>query len=333
MKQALACAWLLLGMTLAGQAPAPVLLVLNKTDATMAIVDPVSGRTLATVGTGPGPHEVAVSVDRRFAFVTNYGANTAGSTLSVIDVTARREIRRVDLGELRRPHGITVVDGKVLFTAEANRAIARYDPETDRIDWRFDTAQDVTHMVTASRDGRTLFTSNIGSNTISIIESTGAAWRQTLVRVGPGPEGIDLSPDGRQLWTAHTGDGQVSIVDVAAKKVVQTFDAGTRRANRLKFTPDGGRVLISDMDGSELLIVDVKTRTVAKRLRVGRMPEGILIRPDGRVAYVAVTGENRVAAIDLQTLDIVQTIAAGSGPDGMAWLEVRDARDPVNDRR
>jgi YVTN family beta-propeller protein len=333
MKQALACAWLLLGMTLAGQTPAPVLLVLNKTDATMAIVDPVSGRTLATVATGPGPHEVAVSDDRRLAYVTNYGANAAGSTLSVIDVAARREIRRVDLGELRRPHGIAVVNGKVVFTVEANRAIAQYDPVVDRIDWRFDTAQDVTHMVTASRDGRTLFTSNIGSNTISIIDNTGSAWRQTLVRVGPGPEGLDLSPDGRELWTAHTGDGRVSIVDVAAKKVVQTFDAGARRANRLKFTPDGGRVLISDMDGGDLLIVDVKTRAVAKRLRVGRMPEGILIRPDGRVAYVAVTGENRVAAVDLQTMEIVQTIAAGGGPDGMAWLDIRGTRGAVNDRR
>ena len=50
------------------------------------------------------------------------------------------------------------------------------------------------------------------------------------------------------------------------------------------------------------------------------MPEGILVRPDGRIAYIAVTGENRVAAIDLQTLEIVQTIAAGGGPDGMAWI-------------
>src|SRR5687767_9777242 len=123
MKQALACAWLLLGMVLAGQSPMPFLLVLNKTDATLAIVEPASGKTIATVPTGPGPHEVAVSGDGRLAFVTNYGANAPGSTLSVIDIAARREVRRVDLGDLRRPHGVAVVDGKVLFTAEANRAI------------------------------------------------------------------------------------------------------------------------------------------------------------------------------------------------------------------
>ena len=313
-----ACAWLLLAVGLAGQTPS--LLVLNKDDATLAIVEPASGRTLATVPTGSGPHEVAVSGDGRLAFVTNYGAGAAGTTLSVIDLAVRTELRRVDLGDLRRPHGIAIVDGKVLFTAETNRGIARYDPVANRVDWRFDTGQDGTHMVLASRDGRTLFTSNIGSNTISIIEAEGAAWRQTLVRVGPGPEGLDLSPDGRQLWTAHTGDGGVSVIDVAAKKVALTFDAGTRRANRLKFTRDGRQVLISDMDAGEVVIVDARTRAVTKRLRVGRMPEGILVAPDGRRAYVAVTGEDRVVAIDLQTLEIVQTIATGGGPDGMAWV-------------
>lgn len=314
-------AWLLLAAGLAAQTRTPSLLVLNKTDATLAIIEPASGKTIATVPTGPGPHEVAVSGDGRLAFVTNYGSSAPGRTLSVIDLAARQEIRRVDLGDLRRPHGLAIVGGRVVFTAEGNRTIARYDPATNQVDWRFETGQDVTHMVLASRDGRTLFTSNIGSNTISIIEDAGSAWRQTLVRVGPGPEGIDLSPDGRELWTAHTGDGRVSVIDVAADTVAQTFDAGTRRANRLKFTPDGRLVLISDMDSGEVVVVDARTRAVTRRLRVGRMPEGILVRPDGRIAYVAVTGDNRVAAIDLQKLEVVQTIAAGGGPDGMAWIE------------
>ena len=321
MRQAgLTCAILALSVFAAAQTPAPSLLVLNKNDATLAVIEPSSGKVLATVPTGDGPHEVSVSADGRLAFVTNYGGTTPGRTLSVIDIAARKEIRRVDLGGLQRPHGIDVVDAKVLFTAEANRVLARYDPAANGIDWRFETGQELTHMVLASRDGRMLFTSNIGSNTVSIIDREGEEWRQTLVRVGAGPEGLDLSPDGRELWTAHTADGGVSIIDVAAKKVSHTFDAGTRRSNRLKFTRDGRMVLISDLDAGDLVIVDTRTRTVKKRLPVGRMPEGILIRPDGQRAYVAVTGENRIAAIDLQKLEVVQTIATGNGPDGMAWV-------------
>jgi YVTN family beta-propeller protein len=317
---ALVCALVVTVSGLRAQPPASSLLVLNKSDATLSIIDVASGRTLGTVRTGDGPHEVAATADGRLAFVTNYGGGAPGNTLSVIDLGGRTESRRVDLGPLRQPHGLVVVDGKALFTAEGARSIARYDPATNRIDWRFETGQDLTHMIVASPDGRTLFTSNIGSNTISVIENAGGEWRQTLVRVGAGPEGLDVSPDGRELWTAHSGDGGVSVIDVATRKVVHTIDAGTRRANRLKFTRDGALVLISDLDAGEVVFIDTKTRRVTRRLPVGRMVEGILIAPDGRRAYVAVSGENRVAVIDLQTMAAVQTIATGRGPDGMAWI-------------
>jgi YVTN family beta-propeller protein len=315
----------LLATALSAQAPAEALLVLNKSEATLAVVDPASGKLLGKATTGDGPHEVAVSADGRLAFVTNYGNRAPGTTISVIDVAARRELRRVDLGGLRQPHGITVVDGKAVFTAEGSRSIARYDPATNQIDWKFATGQDVTHMVIASRDGRTLFTSNIGSNTISIIDAAASAsGGQTVVRVGAGPEGLDLSPDGRELWTAHSTDGGVSVIDVAARKVVQTIDVGTRRSNRLKFTRDGALVLISDLDAGDIVVVDAKSRRVTRRIPVGRMAEGILIAPDGRRAYAAVTGEDKVAVIDLAKLEVVRTIATGRGPDGMAWARILD---------
>ena len=137
------CAIALLTFSLQAETGQPLLLVVNKSEATLAIVDTTSGRLLAKVPTGDFPHEVAASNNGRMAFVTNYGDARPGNTLSVIDVAARKELRRVDLGTLRRPHGVTVVDGKAVLTAEDSRQIARYDPSTNRIDWRFDTGQDV----------------------------------------------------------------------------------------------------------------------------------------------------------------------------------------------
>src|SRR5687768_10974342 len=113
MRQAgLICAVVLLSAALRAQAPAPSLLVLNKSEATLAIVDPSSGKLIGRVPTGDGPHEVAVSADGRLAFVTNYGSRAPGNTLSVIDLPARKELRRVDLGTLRQPHGIIVANQK-----------------------------------------------------------------------------------------------------------------------------------------------------------------------------------------------------------------------------
>src|SRR5579872_3023952 len=307
----------------AAETPTPALLVLNKEDATLAIVDPRDGEVVGRVPTGEAPHEVAASDDGKLAFVANYGARNPGNTLSVIDLVAQKELHRVDLGPLRRPHGMFYADGKVYFTAEVNKLVARYDPASNQVDWLLGTGQNTTHMVLLNKDLTQIYTANIGSDSISILErgSNPMSWNQTVVPVGKGPEAIDLSPDGKQIWTAHSRDGGVSIIDIASKKVIQTFDVHTKRSNRLKFTPDGKLVLISDVDPGELVILDAAARKEIKRLKLGRNPEGVLIAPDGHRAYVAVNGDNKIAIVDLNTLEVSGQIAPGNGPDGMAWAE------------
>jgi len=302
----------------AASTPSPALVVLNKEIATLSIIDPATGQTVATATTGEGPHEVAVSPDGKLAVVGNYGKQTPGNSLSVIDLIAQKEIRRVDLGPLRRPHGIAFWDGKAYFTAEVNKLIGRYDPASNQVDWLLGTGQNVTHMILFSKDHRSMFTANIGSDSITMIEPVRSGWNENVIPVGKGPEALDLSPDGSELWTAHSGDGGVSIIDVASKKVVRTLQLGTKRSNRLKFTPDGKLVLISDLEAGELLVLNTASQSVVKRIPLGRGVEGILITPDGAHAYVAVNAENQIAVLDLRTFQVESRISTNS-PDGMAW--------------
>ena len=305
----------------AAETPSQALLVLNKDANELAIVDPVSQKVVARVPTGEAPHEITASSDGKLAFAGNYGARTPGNTISVIDLVAQKELRRVDLGPLRRPHGMAFYGGKVYFTAEANRLIGRYDPASNQIDWLFGTGQSGTHMVILSKDGNHIFTSNIGSDNVSAIErpSDNAPWSESLIAVGKGPEAIDLSPDGKEIWSGHSGDGGVSIIDAATRKVTQTLSLGTKRINRLKFTLDGSRVLISDLGAGELLVLDASGRKEIKRVKLGSSVEGILMAPDGARAYVAVSSDNNVAVIDLKTLEVTSRISTGPDPDGMAW--------------
>ena len=305
----------------AGLAPAQTLLVLNK-EGSLAIVDPASKKVLGSVRTGDQPHEVAVSADGRIAFVSNYGGgNAPGNSLSVIDIPARRELHRVDLTPLSRPHGLWAVGNKVYYTAEANKLIGRYDPATNKTDFLLGTGQNSTHMVMALPDESRLFTANIGGDSISIIDRAGVNnWTETVVPVGKGPEGFDISPDGKQLWAANSQDGTVSVIDLATKRVLVTFNVRTKRSNRLKFTPDGRLVLISDLDTGELVVLERDTRKDLKRIKLGRGLAGILVTPDSARAYCAVTGDDNVAVIDLKTLDLADRIKTGVGPDGMAWI-------------
>ena len=133
--------------------PAVALLVLNKEDASLAIVDPSRRQVVGRVPTGEGPHEVAVSRDGTLAFVANYGARTPGSTLSVIDLVAQKELRRVDVKPLVRPHGLAVADGNV-FTSETEKMIGQYDPVTGAIAPVFRTGQEGTHIPPRSTSSR-----------------------------------------------------------------------------------------------------------------------------------------------------------------------------------
>ena len=328
--------WICALSLFAAETPSPALLVLNKTDLTLAIVDPSTLKIVATAPTGQDPHEVIASADGKLAFISNYGGfGTGFQTLGVVDLVTQKALASVELPGLRAPHGITQAEGKIYFTAEANRAIARYDPVARQIDWIFGSGQNRTHMIVVSKDANQIFTSNVNSNTVSIIERASVAgaggraggarggaaneWNVTHVSVGRGPEGFDVAPDSKELWAANSGDGTVSIVDVAQKTVSQTINVGTAASNRLKITPDGKLALISDLRGNQLVVIDVAKREERKRIPLGAGATGILIQPDGARAFVAVSTQNALAVIDLKTLEVTGRIDIGRNPDGMAW--------------
>lgn len=319
------------GILRAQSTPQTALLALSKRDHTLAIVDPTTLKVVAKVPVGNDPHEVIASTDGKTAYVSNYGGG-AFNTLAVIDLVGQKALAPVDLGALRGPHGLVFVGGKTWFTAEAAKAIGSYDPATQKIDWILGTGQNRTHMIWVSEDLQHIITANVSSGTVSIIEKSEARgpggqpanpprsdWNETVVPVGDGSEGFDVSLDGREIWVANAHDGSISIIDFPAKKVTQTIDAGLRGANRLKFTPDGKHVFVSSLGGPDVAVFDAASRKEIKRIPVGHGAAGIEMQPDGARVFVASTPDNYVSVIDLKTLEVVGRIDVGQEPDGLAW--------------
>ena len=321
--------------------PSPALLVLSKGDHMLAIVDPSTLKVVARMPSGPDPHEVIASTDGKLAFISNYGGG-AYNTLTVVDLIAQKHLPPVDLGPLRGPHGLMFVGGKVWFTAEAAKVIGRYDPATKKVDWVLGTGQNRTHMIYVSNDQSWIVTSNVSSTTMTFIEKSkgegpgrgpgpgpggprgpmgppGGDWNETVVAVGRGAEGFDVSPDGKELWAANAQDGTISILDIAAKKVVQTLSANVRSANRLKFTPDGKLVFVSSLNLPDVAIFDAAARREVKRVKIGHGAAGIEMQPDGARAFIACTPDSYVAIVDLKTLEVTAHLDAGKQPDGLAW--------------
>ena len=326
----------------AAPTPSSALLVLEKQQNTLVIVDPASLTIVARVPVGSDPHEVAVSDDGKTAYVSNY---SGGNTISIVDLVGQKPLPPIDLGAMRSPHGLDFAAGKLYFTAEGAKVVGRYDPATGKIDWIVGTGQDRTHMVIVSKDLKTVLTSNVTSATISVIEpaAPGAGrgpvrpggppppgrgpgrsgapdWTVTNIPVGRGSEGFDLTPDGKLLWVANANDQTISIIDIATKKVIETLPS-TMNANRLKITRDGKYVFVSDLSGNELLVIDAATRKPYRKLAMPATSEGLVMSPDGTHAYTTLNSHDSVAVIDLATLAITGEVKTGRGPDGLAWAE------------
>lgn len=312
------------------------LLALSKHDHTLSIVDPATLKVLAKVPVGEDPHEVIASTDGRTAYVSNYGGG-AYNTLAVIDLTDQKPLPPIDLGPLRGPHGLAFAGGKAWFTAEAAKAIGSYDPAAKKVDWILGTGQNRTHMIFIAEDMKRIITTNVSSGTVSIIDKTagrmggpagaaprpmgpaGGDWDETVVKVGNGSEGFDVSPDDKEIWVANAQDGTISIIDAASKKVIETLAANVSSANRLKFTPDGHKVFVSSLRLGSVAVFDAATRKEIKRIEVGHGAAGIVMQPDGSRAFVACTPDNYVVAIDLKSLEVAGHIDVGQEPDGLAW--------------
>jgi DNA-binding beta-propeller fold protein YncE len=339
------------------QTASPVLLVLEKSANTLAIVDPATFKIVGRVPAGPDPHEIVVSSNGQLAYISNYGGLGSDlNTISVVDIAAQKALPAISLGALHSPHGLWYAGNKLYFTAETNKVVGRYDPGSHNIDWLLGTGQERTHMVVADETQNRIFTSNVNSGTISIIEQVvlpapgpppGAAPGAAPPPQPPGPqrkdsqianvpsgrgcEGFDVGINGTEIWAANAQDNTVTVIDVATKKPRLTFPISVERANRLKFTPDGKRVLVSGLgagpqgsaDAANLVVIDVATHKEVKKFSLGGGSAGILILPEGYRAYVAVSAKDKVVAIDLQKLEIVGELATGKNPDGLAWSAPR----------
>ncbi len=302
-----------------GAGPSGTLVVTNKTPATATILDVATGRVLATLPTGQGPHEVAMTRDGRLAIVTDYGAQTPGSTLTVIDVPGRRIVRTIALGEYRRPHGLVVLPGDSLaaVTSEANRHVLLVHIHTGEIVRAVPTEQNGSHMVGVAADGRRAWTGNIGSGTVSELDLVVGAPVRTIA-VPAQPEAINVTPDGREVWVGSNATGKLSVVN-ATSGTVETAAEGFSWPYRVLFSPDTSLVLVPDLRNEALRFLDRRTRRELHRMPLpGKGPQGIIFTPDGRHVLLSFSKTGMVAIIDVATRRVIRELAAGDTPDGLA---------------
>lgn len=339
---------MLAGLTMtilaSGSLEAATLLVANKAEATVSLVDLGSGKVAATLPVGTGPHEIAVSPDGRLALVANYGAQQPGSSLTLLDVPGAKVVKTIELGEYRRPHGLVFLDGRrALVTSEASKSLLEVDVEAGKVTRAIPTGQEVSHMVAVTPDGSRAFIANIGSGTMTAIDLT-AGKSLGDVKTGAGAEGIDVTPDGKHVWVTNREADTVTVVDTKTLEILGSVPSASFPI-RAKATPDGQHVLVSNAKSGDLSVFSAADRKLARRVALpvasaadksGRLmtafgdssvPIGILVEPDGRRAFVAHANGDAISIVDLGKWERVGSLTAGKEPDGMGYskLDVKKA--------
>jgi YVTN family beta-propeller protein len=313
---------------LALSASAATLVVLNKSEHTASLIDPESGKTLAKLPVGRGPHEVIVSLDGRTAYVSNFGpygicpagdtmCKTPGNTITVLDLAERKVKATYNYGSNTGQHGSVISrDSKYVWvTSETPQSLLEIDAATGKIVNQWMTKQERSHLVVVTPDEKKFYVSNTVSGSVSVIErATGAV---NVISIGKGAEAITISPDGREVWVGMPFDNKIAVISTAKDELAEMLESGGKQPQRIRFTPDGKEVWVSHVAGDTLTVIDAKSRKVVANVSVGKRPQGIVFSPDGRLGYFALSGSNQVAVIDVPDRKLVQNFDTGLDPDGI----------------
>jgi YVTN family beta-propeller protein len=305
-----------------------LVLVANKGDRTLGIVDPVEGRQIAVVPEdGVTGHEVAASPDGKLAFVPIYGnagvgqPGTDGRLVRVIDLVKREVAGTVDFGTGVRPHCAVIGprNGLLYVTTELQNSVAVIDPGTLKVVQTIPTEQPESHMLAITRDGRRGYTSNVGPGTVSVLDLK-AGKVLAVISTSAGAQRISLSVDDRRAFTADQTKPRLIVIDTAAEKVITSVPlpgVGYGTAP----TPDGRWLLVALPRVRQVAVVDMDLLQAVRTLDVPSAPQEVLVQPDGARAYVSCDAAGQVAVIDLTTWRVEKLVPVGHGADGLAWAK------------
>ncbi len=337
------CAVFAMLVVLAGGAHGETLVVANKAEATVSLIDLEQGDVVATLGTGEGPHEVGISPDGRLALVTNYGSrDRAGNSLTLIDIAAAAVIKTIDLGDYSKPHGVEWLDNeRAAVTVEANKALIVVDVEREKVIQSIGTDQEVSHMVALDPDRGRAYTANIGSGSITVLD-LGKGARESSIATGEGAEGIAVSASGEHIWVTNRAADTITVLDAGTlERAAEIPSEGF--PIRATATP-GGQVLVTRARAGDLAVydaatfeelrivsfdiesMDVEERLFGDRFGDSSVPIGVIVDSAGNRAWVAHANADVITEIDLGSGEIVRMLRAGKEPDGMGFSEVAVGR-------
>jgi len=305
-----------------------LLLVTNKGDRTMSVVDPNTLTQIATVDEeGITGHELATTADGKLAFVPIFGNSgvgkpgTDGQLIRIIDVASRKIVDTIDYGKGVRPHCPVRCPktGTMYVTTELENSVSIIDPVTRKVTGSVTTGQEQSHMLAISNDGKFGYTANVGPGTVSVMDLQ----EKKLVKIIPVAkyvQRISVSNDDKWVFTADQIQPRLAVINSKTLEIEKWVDLPDYAYGTAP-TPDGKSLIVCMPNSMQVGEVDLETWKLTRTVKVVKSPQAVIIRPDGKTAYVSCDADAKVAAINLKDFTVEKLIEVGKTADGLAWAK------------
>lgn len=283
---------------------------------------------IGDVKVGTHPHEIVLTPEGKTLYVADNGVmwmtetGPGENTVSIVDIASMKRTATINLGEFRRPHGITydASSNRVYVTTEKPSRLLVLDPRSLKVIRTYDVKGQAPHIVKLGPEREWAYVSNTDTGTLSAIELNSGA--VISMPSGERPQGQAMSPDGRTIFVANSGGNSISIFDLEQKKNVGSITTKGKAPVRLVVSRDGRTLIYALQEGRTVGFADIASRKEILEIPLGGRPVSMSLSLDGKLAYCSVQEEDKVFVISVADRKVVRVVQTpkGTGPDPVVPL-------------
>lgn len=215
----------------------------------VTVIDTGTLKVAAQISTGAGRHDIVVSSDNRFAFVSN----RESGTVSIVDVRKLEKVTDVKVGPDPVSLALSELSKAIYAVSEGDGSIAVID-EQGQIRTRI-KAKPGSRLIRITPDGRYGFVLNTNESTVSIFD---AASNRMLheVKVGKAPDQVifsgtfafirSLETESVAMIRLSTIGTEVDITDFPGGQGIPARASAPIRADSIVLAPEGNAVILAN---------------------------------------------------------------------------------------
>lgn len=279
-------------------------------------------------------HEVAISPDHKFAFLSEFGKFAAGkfiesgNHISVIDLERQEIINRISTGDFKGPHGMRFDgDGNLWVIFEETGELGCVDVATMTLRDTYQIGAESRRppFIEITPDSQKVYVSCKEGDLIVFDVATRKV--KCEIQVPNGTEGIALAPCGKRLYVVENVKQDLLEIDTSMDEISNTIplkgavlsDPKKSRLLRLRFSPDGKYLVSTNYSSGIIHIHDGLNPSDHILVPVAKGPQGIAFGADGEYTLISNHDCGLITRVHLATAKAVEWFQGGKGIEGLTF--------------